>query len=117
MLYSGKFWGAIGLEAATGEDYSPLVNIPKPDWIMERSLQFVKWLARENPPGKWEQFLTADGNGLRWDKVILCGISHGSTTAAGFALHQKVDRMVMFTGPRDYTDTWQSLPSTTPSNR
>ncbi len=117
MLYSGKFWGAIRLEAATGEDFSPLVKIPKPDCIMERSLQFVKWLARENPPGKWEQFLTADGNGLRWDKVILCGISHGSTTAARFALHQKVDRVVMFSGPRDYTDTWQSLPSATPSNR
>jgi hypothetical protein len=51
-LDSGKYWGAIRLEAATGEDFSPLVNIPKPDCIMERSLQFVKWLARENPPGK-----------------------------------------------------------------
>jgi len=113
----GKAVGNVRLEAATGEDFSPLVIIPKPDSIMERSLQFVKWLAKENPPGKWEQFLTADGNGLRWDKVILAGISHGSTTAARFAIYQKVDRVVMFSGPRDNTEDWQGLPSATPANR
>ena len=109
--------GDIRLEASTGEDFCPLVNIPKPDSIMERSLQFVKWLVKENPTGKWEQFLTEDGNGLRWEKVILSGISHGSTTAARFAMHQKVDRVVMFSGPRDNTQTWQGETSATPSNR
>jgi len=84
---------------------------------MERALQLVKWLAKENPEGKWEQFLTADGSGLRWEKVILSGISHGSTTAARFAMHQKVDRVVMFSGPRDNTETWQGGVSATPSNR
>jgi hypothetical protein len=49
--------------------------------------------------------------------LSLSGILHGSTTAARFAMYQKVDRVVMFSGPRDYTDTWQSLPSATPSNR
>jgi hypothetical protein len=109
--------GKVRLEAATGEDFSPLVNIPKPDGMMERALQFVKWLSKENPQGKWEQFLTVDGNALQWDKVIMSGISHGSTTAARFALHQKVDRVVMFSGPRDNTEHWQSLPSATPANR
>lgn len=58
-----------------------------------------------------------DGTGLRWEKVILSGISHGSTTAARFAMHQKVDRVVMFSGPRDNTQTWQGEASATPSNR
>jgi hypothetical protein len=114
---TGTAIGKIRLEAATGEDHSPLVNIPKPDGMMERSLQFVKWLVKENPDGKWEQFLTADGSGLRWEKVIMSGISHGSTTAARFAMHQKVDRVVMFSGPRDNTETWQGGDSATPSNR
>lgn len=116
-LNDGKSLGDIRLEAATGEDHSPLVTIPKPDGMMERSRQFVLWLTKENPLGKWGQFLTADGSGLRWDKVIICGISHGSTTAARFAIHQQVDRVVMFSGPRDNTDTWQGLPSATPANR
>ena len=113
----GTSLGKIRLEAATGEDYSPLVTIPKPDGMMERSFQFVKWLAKEHPQGRWEQFLAADGKGLNWDKVIVSGASHGATTAARFAVHQKVDRVVMFCGPRDQFESWQGFPSATPSNR
>lgn len=59
-LYSGPppqddlFLSKIRLEAATGEDTSKALDIPKPDSIMERAYQFVKWLDRENPK--------ADGN-------------------------------------------------------
>ncbi len=112
-----KFLGKIRLEAATGEDASDQVDIPKPDGMMERSFQFVRWLAKENPQGRWEQFIAADGKGLRWDKVIISGASHGSTTAARFAKQVKVDRVVMFCGPRDQYETWQGLPSATPANR
>ena len=112
-----KFLGKIRLEAATGEDFSDVVNIPKPDGMMERALQFVKWLAKENPQGRWDYFLTDDKAGLRWDRVIISGSSHGSTTAARFAKHVKVDRVVMFCGPRDQLETWQALPSATPANR
>lgn len=117
QLNDGQSLGKIRLEAATGEDHSPIVSIPKPDGMSERAFQFVKWLSKENPQGKWQQFIAADGKGLNWNKVILAGISHGSTTAARFAIHQKVDRVVMFSGPRDNTETWQGLPSATPSNR
>lgn len=113
----GKLLGKIRLEAATGEDFSDLVTIPKPDGMMERAFQFVKWLSKENPEGKWEQFIAADGQGLDWSKVIITGSSHGSTTAARFAKHQKVDRVVMFCGPRDQLENWQGLESATPANR
>lgn len=109
--------GNIRLEAATGEDFSDEVEIPKPDGMMERSFHFVKWLSEQNPQGKWEQFLRADGQGLRWERVIIAGSSHGSTTAARFAKHVKVGRVVAFCGPRDQHQTWQSLPSATPPNR
>ena len=112
-----KFLGKIRLEAATGEDFSSVVDVPKPDGMMERALQFVKWLAKENPQGGWDYFLTGDKAGLRWDRVIISGSSHGSTTAARFAKHVKVDRVVMFCGPRDQLETWQGLPSATPANR
>jgi hypothetical protein len=112
-----KLLGKIRLEAATGEDFSDLVQIPKPDGMMERTYQFLKWLAKENPQGKWGQFLSADGSGVDWSKVVMAGSSHGSTTAARFAKHQLVDRVVMFCGPRDQFETWQALPSATPQNR
>lgn len=109
--------GNIRLEAATGQDFSQDVDIPQPDGMMERAYQMVTWLARENPQGGWSYFLTQDGKGLRWDDVIMSGSSHGSTTAARFAKHQKVSRVVAFCGPRDQLQSWQSLPSATPENR
>ena len=109
--------GNVRLEASIGEDLSDEVDIPKPDSIMERSYQFVRWLAKENPEGKWDYFLTDDGKGLRWEDVILSGASHGATTAARFAKHTKVDRVVALCGPRDQDQGWQSLPSATPANR
>ncbi|MEA3209507.1 MAG: hypothetical protein QOE70_2564 [Chthoniobacter sp.] len=112
-----KFLGKIRLEAATGEDFSEAVSIPKPDGMMERAFQLVKWLAKENPQGRWEKFIAPDGKGLRWEEVIITGSSHGSTTATRFAIHQKVDRVVMFCGPRDQYETWQGIPSATPTNR
>lgn len=113
----GTTLGQVRLEAATGEDYSPLVNIAKPDGLAARSIQFVKWLSAHHPEGKWDQFLTDDHSDLLWDKVILSGISHGSTTAARFAKHQQVARVVMFSGPRDQFESWQGFPSATPPNR
>lgn len=109
--------GDIRLEAATGEDHSKDVDIPKPDGIKERAFQFVNHLAKENPEGNWEQFLNESKTDLIWEKVTLSGASHGSTTAARFAKHTKVGRVVALCGPRDQFQTWQSLPSATPENR
>lgn len=109
--------GNIRLEATTGINASEAVSIPRPDCMMERAYQFVKWLAKTNPEGKWEFFLAADGKGLDWEKVIVSGSSHGATSAARFAIQQKVARCVMFCGPRDQYESWQGLPSATPKNR
>ncbi len=112
-----QFLGKIRLEAATGEDFSDVVEIPQPDGMQTRALRFVTWLAKEHPQGHWDQFLTDDRQDLRWDRVIMAGSSHGSTTAARFAKHQAVARVVMFCGPRDQYETWQALPSATPAQR
>ncbi len=109
--------GNVRLEAATGEDFSDELDLARPDGMAERAFQFVKWLAKENPQGNWEQFLSSDGKGLQWDKVIISGSSHGSTTAARFAKHQRVDRVVMLCGPRDQDQDWQANRSATPANR
>jgi len=122
-LYAGPppaddlFLSKVRLEAATGRDFSDAVAIPAPDSIMGRSHRFVQWLHREHPQGGWGRFLSADRRELRWDRVILSGISHGATTAARMAKHVEVDRVVMFSGPRDQFERWQSLPSATPPQR
>jgi hypothetical protein len=112
-----NFLGKIRLEAATGRDVSPVVEIPVPDGMMERAHQFVRHLAKVNPQGRWDYFLSDDGKQLRWDRVIIAGSSHGATVAARFAKEVRVNRVVMFCGPRDQYETWQALPSATPANR
>jgi len=94
-----------------------LVDIPKPDGMMERAFQFVKYLRKQNPQGGWDYFISEDKQGLRWDRVIISGSSHGATSAARFAKQVKVDRVVMLCGPRDQLETWQGVPSATPENR
>lgn len=108
--------GNMRLEAATGEDFSDSADIQKPDGMIARVTTLLKWLDKEQPKANWGQFLT-DSNEIRWDKVVMAGSSHGSTTSARFAKHQKVARVVMFCGPRDQLQNWQSLPSATPANR
>jgi len=109
--------GNIRLEAATGLDFSEEVEIPLPDGMMERSRQFLIWLHRQHPNGGWDQYLSNDQSAVRWEKVIMAGSSHGSTTAARFAKYQRVARVVALCGPRDQYQTWQMLPSATPENR
>lgn len=109
--------GLVRLEAATGQDVSPQIDIPQPDGMQERVLKLVQRLAQQHPAGRWRQFLTKDGNAVDWEKVIVAGASHGSTTAARFAKQVKVARVVMLCGPRDQDQDWQSLPSATPAER
>jgi hypothetical protein len=113
----GTSLGKMRLEATSGEDATTLAAIVPPDGMKERAFQFVKWLAQEHPVGRWEQFLAEDRKGLRWENVIMAGSSHGATSAARFAVHQRVDRVVMLCGPRDQLESWQGFPSATPSNR
>jgi hypothetical protein len=110
-------FSGIRLEAATGEDHTKLIDIPKPDCLMERAYQFVKFLDEKHPDGNWKQFLSRDGKGLDWEKVILTGASHGSTTSARLAKEIKVARVVMLSGPRDQTEKWQGMESATPPER
>ncbi|MCA9128988.1 MAG: DUF4886 domain-containing protein [Planctomycetales bacterium] len=109
--------GRVRLEAATGLDFSTELDLQPADGAAERTRQLLLWLCKENPQGNWQQFLTEDRTRVRWDKVILTGASHGSTTAARFAKYQRVDRVVMLCGPRDQDQDWQGLASATPENR
>ena len=109
--------GQVRLEAATGLDQSDELNLQYRDGAAERTRRFLIWLHDKNPSANWDQFLTPDFDRVRWDKVIVSGASHGSTTAARFAKYQRVDRVVMLCGPRDQDQDWQELYSATPESR
>lgn len=108
--------GDMRLEAATGEDFSDSADIEKQDGMVARVLTLLEWLHKEQPRAGWDQFVTSSGR-VKWNRIVMAGSSHGSTTSARFAKHQKVARVVMLCGPRDQYQSWQSLPSATPANR
>lgn len=108
--------GNMRLEAATGEDFSDSADIEPQDGMIARVGTLLKWLDQKQPRAGWDQFID-DGGDIIWSKVVMAGSSHGSTTSARFAKHQKVARVVMLCGPRDQLQNWQSLPSATPENR
>lgn len=108
--------GNARLEATTGLDKSDDMDLTIADGMAERARRLVLELVRRNPQAGWDHFLDADEQ-LRWDDVIVSGASHGATSAARFAKHQKVSRVVCFCGPRDQFQSWQALPSATPANR
>ncbi|MBU6173429.1 MAG: hypothetical protein KGQ60_06465 [Planctomycetes bacterium] len=112
-----QYLGNIRLEAAIGEDVSDTVAIPKPDSIKGRTKSLLKHLQAKNPEANWGYFLNPTTGEVRWEHVILSGSSHGSTTSARFALHQRVSRVVMLSGPRDQNENWYKLPSATPKDR
>ncbi len=109
--------GNIRLEATAGVDATKAVDIAAADSAKGRATRFVQWLVKKHPQGRWEQFLAAGGKELDWTKVVVGGSSHGATSSARFAMHQKVARVIMFCGPRDNTEDWQAGPSATPLNR
>ena len=108
--------GDVRLEAATGEDFSDRLDLQPQDGMTARTATLLAWLAKEAWEDGWGQFLNDDGS-LHFEKVVLAGASHGSTTAARFAKHQAVARGVMFCGPRDQYQSWQALLSATPAHR
>jgi hypothetical protein len=112
-----KARGNVRLEAATGQNFSDELELGEADGMMERARQFLLWLDAEDPDGGWGQFLDEEKNGLRWDKVVVAGASHGATTAARLAMYQEVARVVMLCGPRDQDQDWQADESATPRER
>ncbi|MFT5130931.1 MAG: hypothetical protein ACI8W8_004564 [Rhodothermales bacterium] len=109
--------GNVRLEAATGLDFSLDLDLAPADGMVRRAYRFVSWLAKEQPEANWAQFLDTNAQTLHWDRVIMSGSSHGSTTSARFAKHQRVARVVALCGPRDQYQAWQRLESATPAER
>jgi hypothetical protein len=109
--------GNVRLEAATGLDFSPALDLTPADGMMRRAYRFVSWLDEQQPKANWDQFLDKQSETLRWERVIMSGSSHGSTTSARFAKYQRVARVVALCGPRDQYQAWQGLDSATPAER
>ncbi len=109
-------------EIVFGDDVSNEWHVDKTNSIENRLQKLLVYLATVYPKDNWKQFLTTS-NEINWEKICLAGQSQGGGHAAFIAQQKKLDRVIMFASPKDYSNTfskpaqWLYQKSVTPLNR
>jgi hypothetical protein len=89
-------------EVCLGNQVSNEVSVNVLNSINTRATKLVIFLKNTYPEQNWGQYLTSS-NTLQWDKIIVSGHSQGSGHACYLGKKNLVDRVVMFSGPNDYS--------------
>lgn len=93
-------------EALIGEDHSPVIDISRADSAEGRVVAILEHLDTVHPGGDWGFYLDGAG-GIRYEHVIIAGISHGASSSGLFATRRPFSRAVMHSGG------WWSVDETT----
>lgn len=106
-------------EICHGTQLSSAVTVDSFNSITTRFVKLLEYLQLTFPAESWDQYLF--GGELDWSKISVGGHSQGSGHAAYFAKSHLVDRVLMFSGPNDYSEffdspaNWLTESGTTPS--
>ena len=109
-------------ELCFGNQVSNVVDINLLNCISTRATKLLIYLKNTYPNQNWGQYLTAT-NTILWNKVIVSGHSQGSGHACFLGKINLVDRVVMFSGPNDYSTyfnspaNWLTQTGLTPLNK
>lgn len=109
-------------EVCFGTPVSVDVTIDSLNSIYTRTLKLIQYLDLTYPTENWGQYLTTPTS-LDWSKIIVGGHSQGSGHACYLAKQYLVDRVLMFSGPNDYSNTfsnsanWLRQAGVTPASR
>jgi hypothetical protein len=106
-------------ELCFGTSVSNEVSVDVLNCITTRATKLLQYLNKTYPDQNWGQYLTAT-NTLQWSKIIVAGHSQGSGHACYLGKKNLVDRVVMFSGPNDYSTyfsaaaNWLTMSGQTP---
>lgn len=92
-------------EICFGTPVCDAVNIDTLNSIHQRTLYLIQYLAQTYPAHNWSQYFISSEN-LNWSQIAVGGHSQGSGHAAYLAKFFDVDRVLMFSGPNDYHNTY-----------
>ncbi len=84
-------------EALIGEDHSAVIDISRADSAEGRVVTILEHLDEVHPGGDWGFYLDGAG-GIRYEHVIIAGISHGASSSGLFATRRPFSRAVMHSG-------------------
>ena len=109
-------------EICYGNSVSDVVDVDELNSINVRTIKLLQYLKNQRPNENWGQYLTAQ-NTLNWNKIIVAGHSQGSGHACYFGKKNTVSRVLMFSGPNDYSTffnapaNWLSQEGLTPFSK
>jgi hypothetical protein len=109
-------------EICFGNQVSSIVDVNVLNCISTRATKLLIYLKNTYPNENWGQYLTST-NTILWSKVIVSGHSQGSGHASYLAKKNLTDRVVMFSGPNDYSTffnspaNWLAQTGLTPLNK
>ncbi|NOT74891.1 MAG: hypothetical protein HOP08_08165 [Cyclobacteriaceae bacterium] len=109
-------------ELCFGNSVSDEVSVDVFNCITTRATKLVLYLKNLYPEQNWGQYITSS-NTLQWDKIILSGHSQGSGHACYIGKKILVNRVLMFSGPNDYSTyygtaaNWLTVSGHTPLTR
>jgi pimeloyl-ACP methyl ester carboxylesterase len=96
-------------ELCFGTPTTTLLAVDTLNSIYTRTLKLIQYLAFTYPSQNWGQYL-ATPTTLDWSKIIVSGHSQGSGHACYLAKYFPVERLLMFSGPNDYS-TYYNRPA------
>jgi len=82
-------------EILFGSDFSPHVNVSRPNSAENRLVKLLRYLAVQYPLDGWEQYLTAGGV-PRWSRIMVAGHSQGGGHAAMIGKYYSTAGVLMF---------------------
>ncbi len=109
-------------EVCFGNQTSKNVEVNVLNSINTRAIKLLIYLNKKYPDQNWGQYLTPS-NSLKWDKIIVAGHSQGSGHACYFGKKNLTDRVIMLSGPNDYSTyfnscaNWLKTDGKTPLNK
>lgn len=106
-------------EICFGTSESTFIEVDSLNSIYQRSLNLLNYLNESFPNQNWNQYLI-NSNTIDWSKIVVAGHSQGSGHACYFGKKFLVERVLMFSGPNDYSHhfsssaKWLRTPGITP---
>jgi len=105
-----------------GSPVSPDITVDTLNSIYTRFLKLLQYLDVNYPTQNWGQYLLSPTS-IDWSKIAIGGHSQGAGHASYLAKHFIMDRVLMFSGPNDYSTTfsnsanWLRQPGVTPTTK
>lgn len=109
-------------ELCFGTPVSDDVTVDTLNSIYSRTINLLNYLSSAFPGENWGQYLSSPSS-LDWSKIAIGGHSQGSGHACYLAKQFSAERVLMFSGPNDYSNTfsnsanWLRQPGITPVNQ